>query len=175
VSLKTDGELRERAHRLARRSAVVTGAAVLIFGVWTQVVIHHGAFPDFLTVGAVLAIVASAWLLGERREGWAFAMTAFAMAATVLTFFTDLYPNVMVSSTDAAYNLTVQNASSAPYALKVMTIVAVVFLPVVMIYQGWTYHVFRKRLASPAGSEPPPSTSPSGSSPAAAGGTPVES
>jgi cytochrome d ubiquinol oxidase subunit II len=153
----------------------VTGAAVLIFGVWTQVVIHHGAFPDFLTVGAVLAIVASAWLLGERREGWAFAMTAFAMAATVLTFFTDLYPNVMVSSTDAAYNLTVQNASSAPYALKVMTIVAIVFLPVVMIYQGWTYHVFRKRLASPAGSEPPPSASPSGPSPAAAGGTPVES
>jgi len=148
LSLKTDGELRERAHRLARRSTVVTGAAVLIFGVWTQVVIHHGAFPDFLTVGALLAIVASAWLLGERREGWAFAMTAFAMAATVLTFFTDLYPNVMVSSTDAAYNLTVQNASSAPYALKVMTIVAVIFLPVVMIYQGWTYHVFRKRLAS---------------------------
>ena len=100
-------------------------------------------------MGAVLAIVASAWLLGERREGWAFAMTAFAMAATVLTFFIDLYPNVMVSSTDAAYNLTVQNASSAPYALKVMTIVAVIFLPVVMIYQGWTYHVFRKRLASP--------------------------
>jgi cytochrome d ubiquinol oxidase subunit II len=56
----------------------------------------------------------------------------------------------MVSSTDTAYNLTVQNASSAPYALKVMTIVAVVFLPVVMIYQGWTYHVFRKRLLSPA-------------------------
>jgi cytochrome d ubiquinol oxidase subunit II len=97
------------------------------------------------------------------------------MAATVLTFFTDLYPNVMVSSTDAAYNLTVPNASSAPYALKVMTIVAIVFLPVVMIYQGWTYHVFRKRLASPAGPEPPPSASPSGPSPAAAGGTQVES
>jgi cytochrome d ubiquinol oxidase subunit II len=97
------------------------------------------------------------------------------MAATVLTFFIDLYPNVMVSSTDAAYNLTVQNASSAPYALKVMTIVAIVFLPVVMIYQGWTYHVFRKRLGTPAGSEPPPSASPSGPSPAAAGGTPVES
>jgi len=150
VSVKTDGELRERARRLARRSTVVTGAAVLLFGVWTQVVIHHGAFPDFLTVGAVLAIVASSWLLGDRREGWAFAMTAFAMAATVLTFFIDLYPNVMVSSTDAAYNLTVQNASSAPYALKVMTIVAIIFLPAVMIYQGWTYHVFRRRLMTPA-------------------------
>ena len=175
LSLKTEGDLRERAHHLARGLTVVAGAAVLVFGVWTQAVIHHGAFPDFLTVGAVLAVVASAWLLGDRREGWAFVMTAFAMAATVLTFFIDLYPNVMVSSTDAGYNLTVQNASSAPYALKVMTIVAIIFLPAVMIYQGWTYHVFRKRLMTPAGPERRPSASPSGPSPAAAGGTPVES
>jgi cytochrome d ubiquinol oxidase subunit II len=143
--------------------------------VWTQVVIHHGAFPDFLTVAAVLAIIASAWLLADRREGWAFTMTAFAMAATVLTFFIDLYPNVMVSSTDAAYNLTVQNASSAPYALKVMTVVAVIFLPAVIVYQGWTYHVFRKRLASPAGAAAPSTGSPGGRSPAPAGGAPVGS
>jgi len=123
----------------------------------------------------VLAIVASAWLLVERREGWAFAMTAFAMAATVLTFFIDLYPNVMVSSTSTAYNLTVQNASSAPYALKVMTVVAVIFLPVVMVYQGWTYHVFRKRLATPAATTTRSSPSPPGPSPAEAGGAPVES
>jgi cytochrome d ubiquinol oxidase subunit II len=175
LSLKTEGDLRERAHRLARRFTVVTGAAVLVFGLWTQVVIHHGAFPDFLTVAAVLAIIASAWLLADRREGWAFTMTAFAMAATVLTFFIDLYPNVMVSSTDAAYNLTVQNASSAPYALKVMTIVAVIFLPAVIVYQGWTYHVFRKRLASPAGAAEPSTGSPGGPSPAPAGGAPVGS
>ncbi len=151
LSLKTEGDLRERAHRLARRFTLVTGAAVLVFGIWTQVVIHHGAFPDFLTVAAVLAIVASAWLLVERREGWAFAMTAFAM------------------------NLTVQNTSSAPYALKVMTVVAVIFLPVVMVYQGWTYHVFRKRLASPGAPATRPSASGTGASPAAAGGAPVES
>jgi len=175
LSLKTEGDLRERAHRLARRFTLVTGAAVLVFGIWTQVVIHHGAFPDFLTVGAVFAIVASAWLLSDRREGWAFAMTAFAMAATILTFFIDLYPNVMVSSTSTAYNLTVQNASSAPYALKVMTVVAVIFLPVVMVYQGWTYHVFRKRLASPGAPATRPSASGTGASPAAAGGAPVES
>ena len=75
-------------------------------------------------------------------------MTAFAMAATVLTIFIDLYPRVMVSSTDPSYSLTVTNASSSPYALKVMTVVAVIFLPVVMIYQAWSYHVFRKRIGT---------------------------
>jgi cytochrome d ubiquinol oxidase subunit II len=66
----------------------------------------------------------------------------------VLTIFMDLYPRVMVSSTNAADSLTVANASSSPYALKVMTIVALIFLPLVLIYQGWTYHVFRKRLST---------------------------
>jgi cytochrome bd-type quinol oxidase subunit 2 len=149
LSLKTTGVLRERAHGIARFQTFVTGATVLIFGIWTQVTIHHGAFPDFLSTGAVLAVLAAGWLLAERREGWAFAMTTFAMAATVLTIFIDLYPRVMVSSTNPAYSLTVTNASSSPYALKVMTVVAVIFLPVVLIYQAWTYHVFRRRIASP--------------------------
>jgi cytochrome bd-type quinol oxidase subunit 2 len=149
LSLKTTGEIRDRAHRVARAQTLATGVAVLIFGIWTQVTIHHGAVPDFLSTAAVLAIFAAGWLLGDRREGWAFTMTAFAMAATVLTIFIDLYPRVMVSTTDPSYSLTVTNASSSPYALKVMTVVALIFLPVVMIYQAWSYHVFRKRLATP--------------------------
>ena len=68
--------------------------------------------------------------------------------ATVLTIFIDLYPRVMVSTTNPAYSLTVTNASSSPYALKVMTVVAVIFLPVVLIYQAWTYHVFRRRIGT---------------------------
>ncbi len=148
LSLKTTGDLRDRAHRIARTQTVATGIAVLLFGIWTQVTIHHGAFPDLLSTAAVLAIFAAGWLLAERREGWAFAMTAFAMAATVLTIFIDLYPRVMVSSTDPSYSLTVTNASSSPYALKVMTVVALIFLPVVMIYQAWSYHVFRKRIGT---------------------------
>jgi cytochrome d ubiquinol oxidase subunit II len=149
LSLKMTGELRDRAHRIARTQTVATGVAVLIFAIWTQVTIRHGAFPDFLSTAAVLAIFAAGWLLGDQREGWAFTMTAFAMAATVLTIFIDLYPRVMVSTTDPSYSLTVTNASSSPYALKVMTVVALIFLPVVMIYQVWSYHVFRKRIATP--------------------------
>ena len=72
-----------------------------------------------------------------------------AIAASVGSIFIDLYPNVMVSSTNAAYNLTVHNAASGGYALKVMTIVVVIFLPVVLLYQGWSFHVFRGRLKAP--------------------------
>ncbi|HTG47498.1 MAG TPA: cytochrome d ubiquinol oxidase subunit II [Actinomycetota bacterium] len=155
VSLKTTGDVHDRAHRIARQQTIAAGVAVLVFGIWTQVTIRHGAFPDFLSTAAVLAIFAAGWLLGERREGWAFTLTAFAMAATVLTIFIDLYPRVMVSTTDPSYSLTVTNASSSPYALKVMTVVAVIFLPIVLVYQAWSYHVFRKRIGT---AEPEPAT-----------------
>jgi len=87
------------------------------------------------------------WLLRERREGWAFAMTTFAIACTVLSIFIDLYPRVMVSSTSASNSLTVKNAAAGAYSLKVMTVVAIVFLPLVLLYQGWTYYVFRRRVS----------------------------
>jgi cytochrome d ubiquinol oxidase subunit II len=79
------------------------------------------------------------------------------MATAVVSIFVALYPNVLVSSTNAAYNLTVSNSSSAKYALTVMTVVAVLFLPLVLLYQGWSYHVFRARIGHgkrPA--DPPP-------------------
>jgi cytochrome bd ubiquinol oxidase subunit II len=95
----------------------------------------------------VLAILAVVWLIRENHEGWAFGMTTIAMATTVLTIFTYLYPRVMVSSTNPDYDLTVTGTSSSPYALKVMTIVALVFFPVVLLYQGWSYYVFRHRIS----------------------------
>jgi len=146
ISLKTTGPVRERSGSVARSAAPIAALAVLVFAVWTQV-INHGVVPGLFPVAAVLAILAAARLVRDRREGWAFGLTTFAMAATVLTIFMDLYPRVMVSSTNAAYSLTVANTSSSPYALKVMTIVAVIFLPLVLLYQGWTYHVFRKRVS----------------------------
>ncbi len=86
------------------------------------------------------------WLLREGAGGWSFVATSVAMGATVLSLFGDLYPRLMVSSTSAAYNLTVQNSASGTYALKVMTVVTAVLFPVVLVYQGWTYYVFRERV-----------------------------
>ena len=148
LGLRTDGIVRERATKVAGRSSIAAGVALLVFVTWTQLMLDRGAIPDFLPAGAVLATFAVSWLVREGRDGWAFAMTAFAIAATVATFFIDLYPRVMVSSTKAANSLTIQNASSSAYSLKLMTIVMLVFLPLVLVYQGWTYYVFRRRVTT---------------------------
>lgn len=147
LALKTTGDLRERAGRLARRVAPVTGIIVLAFAAWTHVTAGRGVLLNPVEFAAVLAIFASAWLVNDRHEGWAFAATTLAMATSVLSIFVDLYPRVMVSSTSSAFDLTVHNTASGPYSLKVMTVVVLIFLPVVIVYQGWTYYVFRRRIS----------------------------
>ena len=104
-------------------------------------------FPPVLP--AVLGIAALARrrrLRPAARSGRAFVLTAAGAFLVVATLFTSLFPRVMVSSTDFANSLTVDGASSAHYTLKVMTVVALIVTPIVLLYQGWTYHVFRQRL-----------------------------
>ena len=93
----------------------------------------------------------AAWAVRDGYSGWAFAATTATIAATIVSLFVSLYPNVMVSSTNSAYNLTVSNASSSNYALTVMTVVAAIFTPLVLAYQAWSYYVFRARVRGPAG------------------------
>ena len=95
----------------------------------------------------MLAVLAAVWLVYEHREGFAFAATTVTMASCIVSIFVGLYPNVMVSSTNPAYNLTVHNTASGAYSLKVMTVVAIIFLPLVLAYQAWTYYVFRRRVS----------------------------
>jgi cytochrome d ubiquinol oxidase subunit II len=148
IALKTDGEVRQRAGRLARRMAPVTAVAVLGFASWTHAIAGKGALLNPVEFTAVLAVLAAAWLVYEHQEGWAFAATTLTMAACVLSVFTDLYPRVMVSSTSPAFNLTVRNTASGAYSLRVLTVVAVIFLPVVLVYQSWSYYVFRRRISA---------------------------
>jgi cytochrome d ubiquinol oxidase subunit II len=105
-----------------------------------------GVDPGLVPVGAGVALLAAGMLLRSRREGWAFVMTGLAIALSTITIFMGLYPRVMVSSLNPEWSLTIYNASSSPYTLRVMSIVALVFVPVVLLYQGWTYWVFRGRL-----------------------------
>jgi cytochrome bd ubiquinol oxidase subunit II len=147
LSLKTTGDMRARASRLARRVAPVTGLIVLAWVSWTHVNAGKGALLNPIEFLAVLAGLAAVWLAFSHSEGWAFAMTTITMAACVLTIFVDLYPRVMVSSTSPAYDLTVYNTASGGYSLDVMTVVVVIFLPFVLAYQAWTYYVFRRRVS----------------------------
>ena len=95
---------------------------------------------------AAVAAVASVLLVRAGNQRWAFAATATTIAAAVVTLFVSLYPRVLVSDPEFGNSLTVENASSSHYSLVVMTVVAAVLLPVVLLYQAWTYHVFRARL-----------------------------
>lgn len=166
LMLKTTGAVRARAAAAARRLSWIAAVAVLAFMIWTRA-IAGAHFPSTLIVLALIAVLAAAYLINARQEGWAFAASAAAIATAVVSIFVGLYPNVLVSSTNAAYNLTVSNSSSAKYALTVMTVVAVLFLPVVLLYQGWSYHVFRARVG---GGKPPPEAEPP-ATPATAGPT----
>ncbi|MFC7244968.1 cytochrome d ubiquinol oxidase subunit II [Catellatospora aurea] len=148
LALKTTADVRERATRLTRRLAPVTALAVLVYITWSHVISGKGFLPNVIEIAAVLAVLAAAWLAGDGKEGWAFTATTFAMATSVLVVFTNLYPRVMVSTMGAANDLTLANTASGSYALKVMTVVLVVMLPVVILYQAWTYHVFRQRVTA---------------------------
>jgi len=165
LCLKTTGDMRQRAGQVARRVAPVTAAAVIGFIIWTHVTASSAFFLNLIELLAVLAVLAAVWLVYEHRDGFAFAATTVTIASCILAIFVDLYPNVMVSSTNPAYNLTVHNTASGGYSLKVMTVVVIVFLPLVLAYQTWTYYVFRKRIS--ASDFRPAAPSPGAESPAA--------
>jgi cytochrome d ubiquinol oxidase subunit II len=146
LALKTAGEVRARAGRLARVAAPVVALAAAALAAWTHATAGQGALLNPVEFTAIVAAAAAAWLAADHREGWAFTATTVTMAASVLAIFVDLYPRVMVSTTRPGYDLTVHNTASGSYALGVMTVVAVVALPFVLGYQAWSYYVFRRRL-----------------------------
>jgi cytochrome d ubiquinol oxidase subunit II len=147
IAMKTTGVVRDRAWRAARRAAPVTVLLVLAFVAWTHVTAGGGAFLNPVELLACITIIAAAFLVRDRRDGWAFTATTVTIAVCIVTLFVDLYPRVMVSGTNPAYSLTVHNTASPPYTLKVMTVVALVLLPFVLGYQAWTYYVFRRRIS----------------------------
>ena len=155
LSLKTTGTIRDRSHEIAKVSGLVAAVAAVAFLVWTNLML-----PEINSVVLALSTaVALLWVAGifanlKRREGWAFIFSAATIATFVSTLFFALYPRVMPSSLGAQFDLTINNASSTPYTLKVMTVVAVVMTPLVLIYQGWTYWVFRKRVSASQISHP---------------------
>lgn len=151
VALKTDGEVHRDARRLAVRAGVATLAVAAVFIVWTLGKVWDAGAPLFgavlfAAVIAAVALVASIAANARDREGWAFGFGALTVAGAVLMLWFALFPNVMPSTTDPAFSLTIENASSTDYTLTIMTWAAVIFLPLVLAYQGWTYWVFRKRV-----------------------------
>ncbi|MET8503793.1 cytochrome d ubiquinol oxidase subunit II [Streptomyces sp. NPDC004787] len=147
TALKTVGDIRVRARALALKLGLVTAALALAFLVWTQAD-KGDAWSLAAMLVAVVSLVAALGAIRAGREGWSFAFSGVTIAAAVAMLFLTLFPNVMPSTLDPAWSLTVTNASSSPYTLKIMTWCAAVATPLVLLYQSWTYWVFRKRIGT---------------------------
>jgi cytochrome d ubiquinol oxidase subunit II len=161
LTLRTVGDLRDRAERGARRLAIPAAVALTAFLVWTVAVAvdrnDKDVFPPVLpaALGIAAVVLALAFLFGTQH-GKAFAMTALAAISVVATLFTSLYPRVMVSDPNFGNSLTIDGSASSHYSLQVMSVVALIFVPLVLVYQGWTYYVFRHRVGDePLRPEPP--------------------
>ena len=152
--IRTLGDLCRRAASTARRLSLAAAVVGSGFLAWTvAVAVDRNDRPVIAPLVpaliGIVALLASVGIALRGRSGWAFALTSVGAISWVATVFTGLYPRVMVSSTDFANSLTVANASSAHYTLAVMTVVAAIFVPLILLYQGWTYHVFRARVGGP--------------------------
>ncbi len=151
LTLRTTGELRDRAESVARRLAIPAALLGAVYLAWTVAVAmdrnDKDLFPPAIPAAVgIVALALAVVFLFAGRTGRAFAMTALGTVSLVVTLFVSLYPRVMVSSTGFENSLTVDGAASSHYALVVMSVVALICVPVVLLYQGWTYWVFRHRL-----------------------------
>lgn len=150
ISLKTDGDLRVRAKQMALKMYIATAAVIVLFvgltAVFTDAYTKRGAILIPLYLVAIVLYLLLFRFLRRNQEGFSFATTGIILVMVTASFFIALFPNVLISSTDTIYNLTVYNAASGHYSLKLMTIVALTMVPIVLAYTIWSYYVFRKRV-----------------------------
>jgi cytochrome d ubiquinol oxidase subunit II len=152
LTLRLEGDLRERARALARKLYIAAAVMVVVLAgstyFFTDIVSKIGVNPGIIPVASLIVLLASIYFINRRQEGWAFGLTGLHIALTQVAFFTLMFPRVMISSTNPDWSLTIYNASSSQYTLSVMSIVALIFVPIVLVYQGWTYYMFRKRVTT---------------------------
>ncbi len=150
IALRTEGDMKQKAEVVAEKlwipavaiSAILAASNYFYIDILDKIGVNPGVVP----VATAATLLSVGYFLRKRQFGWAFALMALTIVLALATYFWFLYPNVLVSSTSDNFNLTVDNASSTHYTLEIMTVVALVFVPVVLLYQGWTYWIFRKRV-----------------------------
>jgi cytochrome d ubiquinol oxidase subunit II len=149
LALKLDGELRARANLLTKKLWIVASVLYIALGVftyaagfWARGIVNPGIIP----IAAITVLLVAGYFINRKMEGWAFIMVGLNIVLTQVTFFSMMFPNVMISTLNPDWNLTIYNASSSQYTLTVMSIIALIFVPIVLAYQGWTYYMFRKRI-----------------------------
>jgi cytochrome d ubiquinol oxidase subunit II len=151
LGIKLDGKIKQKAKDLGGKVWIVAVVLTVAFLIWTYFATdilnnpgYDGLIPAIL---AAIALLAYGWFLRKGKEGWTFICGAIVIVLATVMVFSGLFPRLMISTLDPDYSLTIYNASSSPYTLKVISIVAAIFMPVILVYQGWTYWIFRKRLS----------------------------
>lgn len=151
LGLKLDGELRLRANSYAKKLWLAASALFIVFAIYAYLAIflkREIIDPGIAPLAAVAAILLTGYFINKRMEGWAFVSSGLHIVLSQVTFFLMMFPNVMISSSSPEWNLTIFNASSSQYTLTVMSVVALIFVPIVLAYQGWTYYMFAKRIST---------------------------
>ncbi len=151
LGLKLEGKLSERVNKLAMKLWVLTSILYIILaiftyieGFWDRGIINPGVIP----IGGLVMLLTAGYFIKEKMEGWSFLLVGLSIILTQITFFSMSFPNVMFSTTNPDWSLTIYNASSSQYTLSVISVVALIFVPIVLAYQGWTYYIFRKRIST---------------------------
>ncbi|HSO04156.1 MAG TPA: cytochrome d ubiquinol oxidase subunit II, partial [Candidatus Limnocylindrales bacterium] len=148
LSLKTTGTIRDRAHQIGIRTGAVAAVLAVAFLIWAQLAYSDKAWTWIPVLLAAVSWVVALLMHAKRSEGWAFVFSAVTIGLAVVALFGMLFPYVMPNINGGEPALTTTNASSTDYTLTIMTWVAVVFVPIVLAYQSWTYWVFRKRVSA---------------------------
>jgi cytochrome d ubiquinol oxidase subunit II len=152
LTLKLDGELRERARAFAKKLYIFAAVMVVLLAagtyIYTDVLTKIGVNPGIIPIVSALALLGSIYFINRKMEGWAFITVSLHIVLTQVAFFTLMFPRVMISSLNPDWSLTIYNASSSQYTLTVMSVIALIFVPIVLAYQGWTYYMFRKRITT---------------------------
>jgi cytochrome d ubiquinol oxidase subunit II len=149
---KVSGEIEARARKTAFNFWIVATVLTVAFVVWTffatDILTKSGINGLIPAILAAVSLLLTGWLIRSGKSGWAFITGSLTVVFATVMVFMGLFPRILISSLDPSWSLTISNSASSPYTLKVMTIVAAIFVPIVLIYQGWSYWVFRKRVGT---------------------------
>ncbi len=150
LTRKVSNGIAERAKKAAYLSWIIATVLTVAFMAWTffatDILTKPGINGLVPAVLAAVTLLVTGWLIRVRKSGWAFITGSLTVILATIMVFAGLYPRILISSLDPSWSLTIVNAASSHYTLKVMTIIAGIFVPIVLVYQGWTYWIFRKRL-----------------------------
>ncbi len=150
LALKTEGVLVERAKDFGFKAWIAATVLTVLFVVWsffeTDILTKSGVNGLIPAILAAVTLLLSGWFSKKGKDGWAFVASSLTVVLATVMVFAGLFPRILISSMDAANSLDIYNAAASPYTLKVMTIVAAIFVPIVLLYQIWTYRVFRQRI-----------------------------